>query len=525
MRGYLLLVLHAHLPYVRHPEYDRFLEEDWLFEALTESYLPLLTMLERLAADGVPARLALSLSPTLVSMLEDGLLQERYLRHLEGLIELAGREVYRTRREPQFKPLALYYRRLFLERRRLFEERYRRRLLPGWCALQEAGELELVCGTATHAYLPLLRFEPAAVRAQVRTGAAYCAERFGRPARGMWLAECGYYPGLESVLQEAGVSYFFLETHGVELARPTPPFAPYEPVRCPGGAVAFGRDREACRLVWSAEAGYPGDPDYREFYRDVGFDLPLDYVGKYLHEGRRGYTGLKYYRVTGGAEAKEPYCPERAAARAREHAADFVFRLGRQVSYLGNKMGRPPLVVAPYDAELFGHWWFEGPLFLEALIRELHGHPDIEMVTPSVYLEREPPRHAAQPAASSWGAEGYHGVWLSGGNDWIWPQLHRAAEAMRELVASRNGQPGPVERRALNQALRSLMLAQASDWPFLMRAGTAAEYARGRLRGHLGSFFYLEQAIRSGRLDSSKIEAIEELEAALPGMVDYQSFR
>lgn len=525
MRGCLLLVLHAHLPYVRHPEYERFLEEDWLFEALTESYLPLLEVLERLASENVPARLAFSLSPTLVSMLEDPLLQERYVRHLERLGRLAGREAYRTRHEPRFKPLALFYRRLFAARRRQFEERYRRRLLPAFRALQEAGVIELLCGTATHAYLPLLRLEPAAVRAQVKTGAAYCAARFGRRPRGIWLAECGYYPGLEEVLKGAGLEFFFLETHGVELARPTPAFAPYEPVRCPGGPVAFGRDREACRLVWSAAEGYPGDPDYREFHRDIGFDLPLDYLGEALPGGCRTFTGLKYWRVTGATNDKEPYSPERAARKARRHAADFVFRLREQVRYLGEKTGRPPLVVAPYDAELFGHWWFEGPQFLEALVRELAAQEEVEMVTPSGYLASYPNLHVAQPAASSWGARGYHEVWLSEGNDWIWPQLHRAAEAMRELVMSRDGHPSALERRALNQALRSLMLAQASDWPFLIRAGTAADYARQRLQGHLGSFFYLEQAIRTGRLEPAKLAAIEELEGALAGEVDYQSFR
>ncbi len=524
MSGQLVLVLHAHLPFVRHPEYERFLEEDWLFEALSGCYLPLLGVFERLAAGGVPARLALSLSPTLISMLEDELLQERYVRHLERLCELAGKEVRRTRRDAALAPLARFYRHFFRERLEQFEG-YGRRLVPAFLALREAGLLELLCGTATHAYLPLLRFEPAAVRAQVRAGAAYCAAKLGGAAAGMWLPECGYYPGLDEVLKEAGVRYFCLESHGLQDARPAPAFPPYEPVACPSGVAAFGRDQETCRLVWSAEAGYPGDAAYREFHRDIGWELPPEYLGACLHDGRPGNTGLKYRRVTGATEAKEPYVPALAAARAREHAADFVFKLRRQVRYLEGEMGRAPVVVAPYDAELFGHWWFEGPRFLEALLRGLARQGEVALVTPSECLAGRPRLEVVQPAASSWGAEGYHGVWLGEDNDWVWPQLHRAAEAMRELVAACDGQPGPELRRALDQALRCLLLAQASDWPFMIRANSCADYARGRLREHLGRFFYLEQAVRAGSLDLDKLAGIEELDCALAGAVDHRFFR
>jgi 1,4-alpha-glucan branching enzyme len=522
MRGHLILVLHAHLPYVRHPEHERFLEEDWLFEALTESYIPLLAMMERLADDGVPFRLTLSLSPTLISMLEDELLQERYLRHLDRLSGLAEREMERTSGLPRLAPLADFYSRMIAKRREQFEGRYGRRLLPAFRALRDAGFVELLCGTATHAYLPLLRLEPAAVRAQVRAGAAYCAAKQGRAARGIWLAECGYYPGLDAVLREEGLDYFFLETHGLEHASPRPADVPYVPVRCPSGLVAFGRDQPVSRLIWSAQEGYPGDPDYREFYRDIGFELPPSHLGDCLHEGRPGNTGFKYHRVTGATEAKEPYEPATAARKARQHAADFVFKLRGRMSYLEGRMVRAPLVVAPFDAELFGHWWFEGPLFLEAVLRALAAGGEVVMTTPSAYLEGARGLPEAQPAASSWGAEGYNAVWLGPENDWVWPRLHQAAEVMRSLAAMRDA--GTLIRRALDQALRSLMLAQASDWPFLMHTNTAANYARGRVEQHLGSFFYLAQAIGRGDVDPERLAAIEELDGVLPGCVDHRMF-
>jgi len=136
--------------------------------------------------------------------------------------------------------------------------------------------------------------------------------------------------------------------------------------------AAFGRDPDSSKQVWSADEGYPGDFWYRDFYRDIGFDLDYDYVRPYLPPtGQRIHTGLKYHRITGKTDQKEPYDPERARSRVQEHADHFVeTRLG-QVAWLARQMERPPIVVCPYDAELFGHWWFEGPWWLEMVFRRL----------------------------------------------------------------------------------------------------------------------------------------------------------
>jgi len=519
-------VLHAHLPYVRHPEQPHFLEEDWLFEAITETYVPLVRVLDALVADGVEYRLTLTLSPTLLSMLSDPLLLARYHAYLDRLVALAEREVARLRREsPEMGRLAKSYLEDFQEVRHTFRETYGSNLVDGFRRHRASGRLEILTSSATHAFLPLLDPIPSAVRAQVRVGADTTARLLGERVKGMWLPECAYHPGQEPFLKEAGLGYSFLEAHGLTDAHPRPSRGAFAPIVSRGGIVFFGRDHESSRQVWSAESGYPGDGLYREFYRDIGWDLPLDYLKDFLRDGMRRNLGIKYHRVTGrvGLGDKQTYDRKKAMARAAEHAADFVEQRRRQAEALRSTLDRPPLAVSPYDAELFGHWWYEGPRFLEEVFRCLHRQREIRVVTPLEYLERHPECEVAQPPLSSWGAKGYADVWLNPSNDWIYPHIDMAAERMVEL-AERFDAPTSVERRALDQAARELMLAQASDWPFIMTTGTAVEYAKRRVRDHVARFTYLYEALLAGSLDEAVLREFEERDNVFPG-IDYRIYR
>ena len=521
-RGYLSMVLHGHLPYVRHPEHEDFFEERWLFEAITECYVPLIKVFDGLLADGIPFRMALSLSPTLCAMLQDDLLQQRYVRHLEKLIELATKEVARTAHDPVFHPLACYYRDWLVDTARIYDARYGRNLVKAFRRFQEAGVLELFTTCATHGYLPLLKTHPQAVRAQVLVGQESYRCTFGQPSRGVWVPECAFYPGLEQVLGEAGFRYFFVDSHGILNAQVRPHYGLFAPLACPNGVAAFGRDPESSRQVWSSHEGYPGDFEYRDFYRDIGFDLDLDYLAPYILDGKtRILTGLKYHRVTGkGDEPKQPYDPVRARAKAAQHAAHFVACRGQQVSARAGGMDRPPMVISPYDAELFGHWWFEGPQFLDFLIRQVTFDQDVvELATPGDYLDRHPVLQTSMPSASSWGWQGYNECWLSGVNEWIYPHLHHAAKVMVELATRFRGEPpGSLRDRLLNQAARSLLLAQSSDWPFIMKCGTAVEYANKRVRDQLARFHFLAEAVARNDVEERKLMALEHMDNLFPFM-------
>src|SRR6266567_3299687 len=324
MPGHLALILHAHLPFVRHPEHEHFLEEDWLFEAITESYIPLLRMMQRLVSDDVPFKLTMSITPTLCAMLQDTLLRERYVRHLDLLIDLAERECKRNRHDLRLRELAGFYLDLFSNSRRFFVDEWKCDLLATLRELQRAGALEIIASAATHGLLPLLcQQSRQAARVQVLIGRDVHADLFDVEPRGFWLPECGYAPGLEAPLQEANIRWFVLDAHGLLFGKPRPCRSIYAPCYTPAGPAAFARNGDSSRQVWSAEEGYPGHPAYREFYRDLGFDLPMEHLGP-IARGTRKFSGLKYHRITGRRDEKQFYDRAAAETAAAKHASHFL---------------------------------------------------------------------------------------------------------------------------------------------------------------------------------------------------------
>jgi 1,4-alpha-glucan branching enzyme len=511
--GYLSIILHAHLPFVRHPEAGYTMEENWFYEAVTETYIPLLACFDNLVDDAVPFRVTVVLTPTLCAMLCDDLLRGRYAARIGLLIELAEKEVRRTRRDAAMNRTARMYLERFLLCRHIFEERYGRDLVAGFRRLQDAGFLEIMACAATHGYLPNMQSNANAVRAQIEVAARSYRALFGRRPRGIWLPECGYYRGLESILAGCGLRYFFLETHGLLDADPRPPCGAYAPVRCKDAPLAaFARDAECSRSVWSADEGYPGDPLYRDFHRDIGHDLDMRYIAPYIDPaGIRVHTGIKYHRVTDKRNPdKLPYEREDALRRASVHASDFIAKRAAQIGRVAKTIDRPPIIAAPYDAELFGHWWFEGPDWLNCLIRKIALEQDaFAMISPSEYLERHPETHVCAPAFSSWGDGGYSQVWLDETNDWLYPHLHRMEDRMAECAGEFRHVGAGLEQRALNQMARELLLAQSSDWAFIMKTGTTVEYATRRVKEHIASFLKLHEQVKGRRVDEAFVGLLE----------------
>jgi len=518
MHGYLSIILHAHLPFVRHPEHEKFLEENWLYEAITETYIPLIHVMDGWLKDGMETRLTMSMTPTLCSMLMDPLLRERYVKHLDGLIELADKECYRTLWEPAFHTLAeLYKLRLTGARETFFA--YGQNIVGAFRKFQELGKLEIITCAATHGLLPLLAGTPGSVRAQILVARDHYRSCFGCDPRGIWLPECAYIDGVEAVLQEANIRYFIVDTHGVLLATPRPRYGVYAPIFTENGIAAFGRDLDSAKQVWSKHEGYPGDVRYRDFYRDIAFDLDFDYIKPHLPTpDQRTFTGIKYHRITGAGQEKQVYDRESALAAAAAHAGEFLGARIAQIQHLSSFMDRPPLIVSPYDAELFGHWWYEGPEFLDYFIRKTcHDQHIFGLTTPYEYLQKHPTQQVAKPSASSWGEEGYWRVWLNETNEWIFPHLQIAAERMTEL-ARRYPSPNPLELRALNQAGRELLLAQSSDWPFILRTNTSPEYASRRVKDHLLRFIALHEQLTITSIDEPWLVSVESTDNIFPGI-------
>jgi 1,4-alpha-glucan branching enzyme len=524
--GYFSLVLHAHLPFVRHPEDPTVMEEDWLYEAITGTYLPLIQIFEGLVTDHVPFRCTVSLSAPLISMLTDDLLKQRYAEYLDDLIALAAKELVRTRSEPHYMRLAQMYSDRFQSLRHTWRS-HEGNLVNAFRRLQDAGRLEVITSTATHAFFPLMDRNWAAIRAQVHAAADLYERHFGRRTPGMWLGECGYVPGVDELLREAAVRYFLVDTHAILNADRRPAYGVYAPLYCPTGVAAFGRDSESSEQVWSAQHGYPGDPHYRDFYRDIGFDLPMEYIGPHVHpEGHRMYTGFKYHAITHNAlHDKWVYDPDIARGKAGLHASHFRGNMEKQAERLAAGMDRPPLIVSPYDAELYGHWWYEGPIFLGDLFRQLHyDQSTIEPITPGDYLERHATNQLATPSASSWGRKGYSDQWLNETNAWTYRHLHVAAERMVELAHAHAGATDPLTIRALNQSARELMLAESSDWSFIMSTGTTVPYATRRFNEHVVRFNGLYEALRGGgALDEAALAGLEAKDNIFPN-IDYRIY-
>ena len=496
--GSFVLALHAHLPYVRKAGRWPFGEE-WLFEAIAGTYLPLLGIFERLERDGVAARAAVGITPVLLEQLADPYVQDGFDAYVGRIAVAADEDAARADADGQSgrARLAHDYALRFRALRADFAARGGD-VVGGFAALAQCGRIEVLTSAATHAFLPLLATD-SLIRAELRVGVETTRRRLGVDPAGIWLPECAYRPGLERFLEDLGLRYFFVDAHAVTGANPMSvssgqgrtraaadaalrddssatadePARPAEATLRPhyvaaSNVVAFARSVDVSRQVWARNYGYPGDPAYREFHK------------------RADTSGLHYWAVSGPSVdlgEKGEYDPELAAARARDHAEHFA----SLVESIANEGGEGSCIVAPYDAELFGHWWFEGPQWIDAVLRRLAVGGIVDPATPSEALAADPPRDAIDVPPTSWGEGGDFRVWSNDQVAWIWPEIHAAERAMQD-AARANPAADPLTKLFLNQAGRELLLLASSDWPFLMTTGQARDYAEAQFREHAARF-------------------------------------
>ena len=474
--GSFCLVLHSHLPWLAHHGAWP-VGEEWLYQAWAQSYLPVVELVERLADEGRQDVLTLGVTPVLAAQLDDPYCLRGAHDWLGNWLLRAQHAAGRRENRP-LRDLAAHEHRAATHAMEVFESRWRHGFSPVLRPLVDAGTVELLGGPAMHPFQPLLDER---VRAfALRTGLADTALRVGRAPEGIWAPECGYAPGMERGYAAAGVRRFLVDgpaLHGdTAFARPV------------GGSdvVCFGRDLDVTYRVWSPRAGYPGDGAYRDFHT---FDHP---------------TGLKPARVTGRhvpPHEKRPYEPDLAAAAVRRHAADFVDVVVRRLRGLADRHGRPAMVVAAYDTELYGHWWSEGPAWLDAVLRAL---PDagVRVTTLRGALEAGCVGEPVELPASSWGS----------GKDWrVWDGaavsdlVAANAELQHRLLSTvdRAAAVGPGRDPVLDQLVSEAMLALSSDWAFMVSKDSAVDYARRRASVHIGRFDELANLVDAGNRDKA----------------------
>ena len=556
--GAFTFMLHSHLPYARQAGMWPHGEE-WVHEAIAETYVPLLNALYDLREEGVPFRLTIGITPVLAEQLADPLIVEHFIGYAAERAARAAQDVERFELDgdTRMRDLARFYHHWYARVLTSFQDRFGRDLLGALRTLQDEGLIEVATSAATHGYLPLLSRD-SSIHGQLHTGAAAYERHFGRQPQAVWLPECAYRPaiiededgatvrrpGLESFVAEEGLLVFFSETHTVEGGQPvgladpgtvgpygmvarryasslTPPapdqqlspgtsLLPYWVSDAPGQVAVLARHERTGQQVWSATFGYPGDFVYREFHR------------------KDPVSGMQYWRISGAGVdlgAKDAYDPKQAAQQVESHADHYAHLVEEELRGYHERTGGFGSITASYDTELFGHWWFEGVDWLKAVLRRLASRPAVEVTTASRIVEQHPPREVLSLPESSWGAGGGHYTWLNDDTAWMWPLIHAAEKHMEELV-TRHPDADRTRRDVLNQAARELLLLQSSDWPFLVTTGQAKEYAIERFQEHLGRFDQLTALAGAESFsadDESFLASLRERDNPFPA-IDYREW-
>jgi 1,4-alpha-glucan branching enzyme len=531
-------VLHSHLPYARGA--GRWPHgEEWIHEAVLGTYLPLLVTLHDLRAADVAFKMTIGLTPVLLDQLADRDVIHRSVQYIDDQIRRAETDRAHLRAEGQAHraDLAGFYSTIYRALGTAYVARFDRDIPGAFADLARTGHVELLTSAATHGYLPLL--DERTVHLQLATGRRASRQLLGIEPTGIWLPECAYRPGLEALLEDHGFTHFFTDANllagqatargrmrrsarerersGASLAAtamlerpPTLPpgetdvFRPYLVASSDVAVVA--RHPEVSGQVWSAMHGYPGDPSYREFHR------------------KDARSGLRYWRVTDvatGLGEKQEYVPHAASERVRVHADHFVSVVRRELEAERTRTGRDGLLTVTFDSELFGHWWFEGVDWLAEVLRLLDaGGP--RTTTVAERLVASPPEERIELREGSWGKDNDHSTWANERTGWIWPEIERMEARFADALPTTS--PDPLHQRALRQAARELLLASASDWPFLVTTGQAADYAVERFRSHALRFHRACELARRGTADDEvELRSLEHADDPFPD-VDPRDF-
>jgi 1,4-alpha-glucan branching enzyme len=516
--------------------------EDWLYEAAAETYLPLLSALGECELLKCNPRLTLGLTPILLEQLSQDYFKAGFEHYLEDRVRRARADQaeFRQKGQPHLAYLATRWEEFYGNLAGQFA-RIGRDVPKAFAAHAERGAVEVLTSNATHAYMPLL-LEDSSIRAQVRAGLASSERVLGFRPRGMWLPENGFRPvgpwsppipwgksgtrpGIDDLVADEGIGHYFVEHHLVEQSRSEWVRNGHwrrvgwdEAARDPGRGwrnvhepfwvnnhgtedrrtCVFARDPVICKQVWSGVIGYPANGVYLEFHKKHG-------------EKR----GLRYWKVTGtGVDlgAKDPYYPDDVPGRVHEHARHFCDQVRERLHEHRRLTGRHGVVVACFDAELFGHWWFEGPRFLRDVMLTLNADPDVELSTAAQYLRDHPPDKVVSLLGGSWGEGGDHRVWANDKVAWMWEVEYRCETIFGKLTFTLPWRRERRLREILEKAGRELLLLQASDWPFVISRGQAVDYGIKRFMQHVARFECLTDIAEKLGSDSEYLGKLSEVE-------------
>lgn len=550
-KGFLTFVFHSHLPWVLgHGRWPH--GTDWLNEATAECYIPILNQIIQLVDEGYHPYLNIGITPILQEQLQSPRFVNEFEYYLKTKIEAAEDDIKEFTRKGQknFLSVAKMWKNYYIKIREDFKSKLRKNLIKLFSQLQKQGHLEIITSAATHGYLPLLKYDRS-VDAQINLGIKVYQKNFGRAPNGIWLPECAYRPsykwtppvgidktprdrkGIDEFLSKHNIEYFIVDSHllkggkaiGVYLTR----FkalknlwqhfkkefieikedfekSPYEVYLISSNTrikpvAIFTRDPETALQVWSGDLGYPGESQYLDFHK------------------KRFPGGLRYWRVTDpkiDLALKQIYNPSVVENKIKEHARHFVSLVEKISIRNYEENNKPSLICTPFDTELFGHWWFEGPRWVYYVLKFIEEDSEIELATSNTILDRLKPDKIISLPEGSWGEGGFHYIWLNQSTDWTWKRIYEAEDEFYSLYDKFSDSRHDNVISILKQLSREFLLLQSSDWQFLISTRSARDYAELRFSRHFENFKQLARILlcyaENKQIKQDKINFLKDLE-------------
>jgi 1,4-alpha-glucan branching enzyme len=546
IKGYLTFVLHSHLPWVLgHGRWPH--GTDWLSEAAAECYVPILRKLYRLLAEGFCPRINIGITPVLQEQLSSPYFHKEFESYLENKIKAAEQDIkeFSRRGQEDLICIAEMWRDFYTGIQHDFIHTFEKNLIRAFARIQDKNALEIITSAATHGYLPLLKNDRS-INAQIELGVQTYKKNFNRQPPGIWLPECAYRPpydwtptvgsnqkaysrkGIDEFVSKNNIDYFVVDTHllkggkaiGAYLSRfkalaylwehfkkeyvETKEDFPKNPQEiylvCSNvetkPVAIFTRDPKTALQVWSGGVGYPGEPQYLDFHK------------------KKFPGGLRYWRVTDSKAdmaMKQIYNPGIVEDIIKEHARHFLMLCRDLAQEYYQHHGQPAVICAPFDTELFGHWWFEGPGWLYHVIREVENDKDLELATGSMLLEKLDPVKIISLPEGSWGEGGFHYIWLNKWTEWTWQRVYQAETRFYALYDRCVSTTDKNRIAILEQLARELLLLQSSDWQFLISTWSARDYAEMRFSNHFNNFMNMADLLEKEKITKDDLNLIKDL--------------